>query len=180
MQKTDQQWCLTIAPRQLGSRDLSAPNTKNQSLRRTRAGFSLIEVVLALGITSFSLLTILGLLPVGLNVLREAGEASTRARIIQKLHGEVLLMPFSALDARFGDQTLYYDDAGEPVAQTDATALYKVDTELTTPQYPISAQVTSGHDTSSSLKAIRLQFTKLHGDGRNPESSIIWIPNSGG
>lgn len=146
--------------------------------RQTAAGFSLVEVVLALGITSFSLLTILGLLPVGLTVLKEAGDASTRARIVQKLHGEILLMPFAKLEDHFAGQTLYFDEAGERVSQGPSTvALYKVETQLTSPQYPNSGQIAS--DISASLKAIELQFTKLHGDGSS-SSSVIWVPNSGG
>jgi uncharacterized protein (TIGR02598 family) len=138
-----------------------------------------VEVVLAMGIISFSLLTILGLLPVGLNVLKEAGDVSTRARIVQKLHGEILLMPFGKLEDQFGDRTLYFDEAGERVAETDisSAALYKVETQLTSPLYPNSSQVPS--DISASLKAIELKFTKLHAQ-EAPDCSVIWAPNSGG
>lgn len=161
---------------------LPVPSRTSIFAGRTLAGFSLVEVVLALGITSFSLLTILGLLPVGLNVLKEAGESSTRARIVQKLHGEILLMPFAKLEAQFDDQTLYFDEAGERVAGNDGSsaALYKVETQLISPRYPMTEQVSTTLDISSSLKAVELQFTKLYGDSASSESSIIWVPNSGG
>ena len=158
---------------------LPAHSRKSVSLLQTFSGFSLVEVVLALGIISFSLLTILGLLPVGLNVLREAGEASTRARIVQKLHGEILLMPFAKLDDQFADQTWYFDEYGERVDETDTSsvALYKVETQLTSPRYPNSGQIAT--DINESLKAVELQFTKLHGNS-NVVQSVIWVPNSGG
>lgn len=162
------------------TRDLPANQNKSNSSLRLYSGFSLVEVVLALGITSFSLLTILGLLPVGLGVMREANEASTRARIVQKLHGEILLMPFSQLENRFANQTIYFDDAGERVQKDDISSLYQVETKLIAPQYPVSEQAVSAIDINSSLKAIRLQFTKLRSENRDPKNSIIWVPNSGG
>jgi type II secretory pathway pseudopilin PulG len=47
------------------------------------AGFSLIEVVIALGIISFALVGILGLLPVGLNSQKQGAE---QARAVQVLN----------------------------------------------------------------------------------------------
>jgi uncharacterized protein (TIGR02598 family) len=173
-----------IAPTRKGSMTspsggFPAGGSESGSRPRTFSGFSLVEVVLALGITSFSLLTILGLLPVGLNVLQEAGEASTRARIVQKLHGEILLMPFAKVEDQFAGRTLYFDETGERVEETDtaSVALYKVETQLTSPRYPNSGQV--GADINDSLKAVELQFTKLRGNG-NAVQSVIWVPNSGG
>jgi uncharacterized protein (TIGR02598 family) len=60
-------------------------------LRASRAGFSLIEVTLALGIAAFCLLTVFGLLPLGLNSNQNAFEQTAAAgiatAIASDLHG---------------------------------------------------------------------------------------------
>jgi len=59
--------------------------------RAPRAGFSLIEVTLALGIAAFCLLTVFGLLPLGLNSNQNAFEQTAAAgiatAIASDLHG---------------------------------------------------------------------------------------------
>lgn len=53
--------------------------------RRRAGGFSLVEVVSSLGIISFGLIALLGLLPVGLQVSRDARESTAEAQINQYL-----------------------------------------------------------------------------------------------
>ncbi len=50
-------------------------------MRRTCHGFSLVEVVLSLGVVSFALLTVVALLPIGLN-LNHISDQETRAACI--------------------------------------------------------------------------------------------------
>ncbi|PAW77816.1 MAG: hypothetical protein B9S32_09440 [Verrucomicrobia bacterium Tous-C9LFEB] len=52
---------------------------------RRAGGFSLVEVVSSLGIISFGLIALLGLLPVGLQVSRDARESTAEAQINQYL-----------------------------------------------------------------------------------------------
>ncbi len=51
----------------------------------SRRAFSLVEVVLALGLVSFSMLAVVGLLPVGLRSVKNAGEESAAANALQLL-----------------------------------------------------------------------------------------------
>jgi len=46
------------------------------------SGFSLVEVTLALGIVAFGLIAIFGLLPSGLNLVRESAEEATAVNIM--------------------------------------------------------------------------------------------------
>ena len=48
---------------------------------RTTAGFSLVEVVLALGVAAFCLIAVLGMLPVGLKT-QQASVGQTKANAI--------------------------------------------------------------------------------------------------
>ncbi len=51
----------------------------------TNDGFTLVEVVLALGIIGFAILAILGILPVGLNTGRSAQDETRAAQIAQTI-----------------------------------------------------------------------------------------------
>lgn len=52
---------------------------------RKSAGFSLVEVALALGIVSFALVAVFSLMPVGLSVLRNANEQAGAATVLGSL-----------------------------------------------------------------------------------------------
>lgn len=59
--------------------------------------FSLVEVAAALGILSFSLCAILGLIPIALQTTRHVVNASVHTRMLQATRTELLNMPFSTL-----------------------------------------------------------------------------------
>ena len=59
-------------------------------LFRTRcSGFSLIEVVIAIGIVSFSILAVVGLLPVGLKTVKNANEQAGAANVLNAIAGAI-------------------------------------------------------------------------------------------
>lgn len=57
----------------------------SSAITRWRAAFSLVEVVLALGLVSFCLLSIVGLLPVGLQSIKNAREEAAAANALNQL-----------------------------------------------------------------------------------------------
>jgi uncharacterized protein (TIGR02598 family) len=79
----------------------SLPSPPNKS----RQGFSLIEIVLSIGIASFALITILGLIPVGMNTLSESVAQTAVANISNQLRGEFQQISFST-NAAFNIQHL--------------------------------------------------------------------------
>ncbi len=54
-------------------------------MKRTRSAFSLIEVTVALGIASFGLLAVAGLLPVGLNSVKTSREEAAATKCLEQL-----------------------------------------------------------------------------------------------
>ena len=62
-------------------------------------GFSLVEVVLAIGVVAFAFLAIFSLLPVGLGVFREAMDTSVSAQIVQRVVGDATETEFEQLIA---------------------------------------------------------------------------------
>lgn len=55
--------------------------------------FSLVEVVLAIGITAFALIAILGLLPVGLNTMRESVDEMVATGILTAVEADLRNVP---------------------------------------------------------------------------------------
>lgn len=67
------------------------------SLRRLQAGFSLVEVVLAVGVIAFAFVAILGLLPAGLTQFRQAMDNSVASQIGQRIIMDAQLSDFDTL-----------------------------------------------------------------------------------
>ena len=59
----------------------------------TNAGFSLIEVVIALGIFSFCIVAIVGLLPVGMNSVRSVSNENNAIHIASSIEGIWQVVP---------------------------------------------------------------------------------------
>ena len=62
-----------------------------------RHAFSLIEVAMALGIFSFAIMGLIGLLPIGIMAFKKSKIASAQANILSQRLNEVNQTPFSSL-----------------------------------------------------------------------------------
>lgn len=85
--------------------------------------FTLVEVTLAIGIISFAFVAMFGLLPVGLNVSRQAIDTTIEAQIAQKLTSQALQTDFSMLKSLSDAEATFFDDQGKPT--TAERAIYK-------------------------------------------------------
>jgi len=63
-----------------------------------KAAFSLVEVLLAIGIVSFALLTIFGLIPVGLEAMNSATQSTVQSDIMKTIYSQLESTPFSELN----------------------------------------------------------------------------------
>jgi len=64
---------------------------------RSTAGFSLVEVVLAVGVVAFAFVAILGLLPAGMTQFRQAIDTTVCAQIAQRVIGDAQQTNFDVL-----------------------------------------------------------------------------------
>ncbi len=81
------------------------------------AGFSLVEVVLAVGIMALGVVTILGLLPHGMEMSRKTANEQAETRIVDQLIGEVQAADWTTMSgivsAASSNVILkYFDDQG--------------------------------------------------------------------
>ena len=74
-----------------------APRFPRRSPVQGISGFSLVEVVLAIGVVAFAFVTLFGLLPSGLTLFRKAMDVSVGAQIFQKIVDDARQTDFSTL-----------------------------------------------------------------------------------
>jgi uncharacterized protein (TIGR02598 family) len=86
-------------------------------IRHTRAaGFSLVETVLAIGIMGLAITALLGLLPHGIEMTRQAGNENAIARILDTVHTELMRMPYDTVHTLADGERLSFDEQGVLIA----------------------------------------------------------------
>lgn len=100
--------------------------------RVRRAAMTLVEVAMALGLTSFALLAVTGLLPVSLNVMRDASRKTVEAQILTSIESELLTAQFDWLDT---DRQFFFDHSGVSVSESD-NVYYRVSVSKVLARYP--------------------------------------------
>lgn len=87
------------------------------------AAFSLVEVVLAMGMVSFAMVSILGLLTVGFSSSVTSRNQVVKAQIARAILGEAQLTNYSELETRFAS-TRFYDIEGKSAPGNPSSAQY--------------------------------------------------------
>ena len=90
-----------------------------------------MEVTLAIGIISFAFVAMLGLLPVGMSVSRQAIDTTIEAQIVQQLKTQALQTDFSQLGRLAQSDPYYFDDQGKSGPKEGA--IYKTGFTVATP-----------------------------------------------
>lgn len=92
-------------------------------------GFSLIEVVMAVGVAAFALVTIIGLLPVGLSTFNKSMNTAVGTQIAQRVFSDMQVADFSSLQTT----NRYFDEQGaELINSNDSHCIYWVQVSLAT------------------------------------------------
>ncbi|MEX1119367.1 MAG: Verru_Chthon cassette protein B [Terrimicrobiaceae bacterium] len=109
-------------------------DTSKYSDPEKSGGFTLVEVTLALGVASFALVVLFGLLPVGLTISRGAADSVMGAQISQRVINDALQTDFDTL-VESGATTLfrkpvrYFGEQGNELLGPDG-AIYHVNTRV--------------------------------------------------
>lgn len=104
--------------------------------RAGKIGFSLVEVVVAMGIVTFSLVAMLGLMPVGLSTLRQSMDRNAEAQILGQISSELFATSFDRLGEYAGKSPYYFDGEGQPVPSAQSAIYSAVVRPPKAPSYP--------------------------------------------
>ena len=88
-----------------------------------RQAFSLIEVVLAIGVIAFAFIPMFGLLPVGLTTFRQSIENTVGSQIAQQLINQAQETDFTTLTLTANQETgNYFDEQGNLLSSVNGSA----------------------------------------------------------
>ncbi len=149
---------------------------------KARSAFSLIEVMLAMGVITFAAVTAVGVIPVGLTTLRQAMDDTVESQIIRSIGARTLVTPYSQMSTSFAGTRFYYDEEGTFLTNSPATrplaARYCAVATLAAPTFPGSAAVSTG--LTNSLMTVRIQLTAGPNDTASTTNFYsLQAPNSG-
>ena len=133
-----------------------------------RAAFTLVEVVLALGLCVFAVLPVVGLLPMALRSAKDATDTTQQSKIIQRVANELLQTPFAQLPSRLTDRQFDYD--GMEVA-TGGDVYYTAGVSL--------ADLSIPGATDSSAKIYRVAINVTARGRRDLKTMAITIADTG-
>lgn len=133
---------------------------------RTKA-FSLVEVTLALGVVSVSLLSLIGLMPAGLGVLRDSMDQTVHVQIVQRITAGLVSSDFASL----GNETLTFDQEGQLIANAeDSVAQYKATIQEANPSMPGLTKQEDVAQMQDHLKRIRIGISRAN----VPNAPVVW------
>ena len=96
-------------------RSVPPPSGCSATRKRRITAFSLVEVSMAIAIAAFAFTALLGLIPTGLTVFRNAIDSSNETWIVQNLNSMIQVTDWSEVDSLdFGTsgEIYYYDEEG--------------------------------------------------------------------
>jgi uncharacterized protein (TIGR02598 family) len=87
-------------------------NSVSPKLRARRAGFTLAEVMIAMGIVASVMVALLGMIPLGVRSVREASNITICGRIAQEVISNIQQANWGAIESSFDKKTFYFDHEG--------------------------------------------------------------------
>lgn len=124
-------------------------------------GFSLVEVVLALGLITFAVVPILGLMSSGLSTLQDSADETNRAEILRQVASRSLMGEFDTLSV--ASPGLRFDENGQETQNDNATR-YSVLVSEEGPDFPGSGTL-STDDWLRQVKRLKVTISRRLGPG---------------
>jgi len=136
-----------------------------------RVGFTLIEVLLSLGIVSFAFMALCGVLPVGLQTYREAMDATCRANIVRVISAELAQAGYTNIDSNLTGTNRYFSDQGLAVSSP-------ADARFCVKYVNVQSGTTLFTATNSSLKPVTIEISSVQG-GRSMARLTVFVADNG-
>jgi uncharacterized protein (TIGR02598 family) len=119
--------------------------TPNATRHRYAGGFSLVEVALAVAIAALGIITLLGLMPEGMEMARKTGTLTLNSNVVEQIIRDLENTRFSLLPAQGtggaagGGNALpersrrYFDDQGQQVDQNATSIVFVAEIDFSQP-----------------------------------------------
>lgn len=149
------------------------------------AGFSLVEVSLAIGIVAFGIMAVFGLFPAGMGMFRQSIDRTVSSQILQQVINEAQATDFDELITDKSNQPIpvgstgvkairYFDDQGRELASSTG-AIFCVNTRI----QPATDSPANPSFTNINLATVTIQVAKRPGNGTlayetDSELSNLW------
>jgi uncharacterized protein (TIGR02598 family) len=150
-------------------------------LRRLTRGFTLVEVTLSMGVISVAMVSVLGLLPVGLTTFRQAMTNTVESQIVQGLSNDVLLTNFDNLQDLAGEE-YDFDNDGRPIKSGGTAGNPRIYTArmilrpMNNPQrYPVNLRSDGARDEAYD---VQIEITNHSVKGQKTLYSVIVADNN--
>ena len=144
------------------------------SNRKSREAFSLVEVVLALGVVTFACITLLGLLTMGLVTVRSAVGNTVQAQIVQAvINGSEVQSYVNTFQTN-----MYFNNEGTVVAATDATMVYGASVTAIPLTNSTATPSPYAYNSTNSASMLQVAITNRTAPGVTNVFSLVWS-NSG-
>jgi uncharacterized protein (TIGR02598 family) len=147
---------------------------KRVAHNRRQAAFSLVEVVMALGIAAFCLVALLGLMPVGLKTVRDARGDSLRAEILKSM-GNIAQQTDYSLLSNLAGKKYYFDINGLVVNSTSADAIY----EAVLSTGPVNVPSSSTSTALSGATSVTVAIRRSANTNSEATTHTLFISNNG-
>lgn len=128
-----------------------------------RSGFSLVEIVVAVGIVATVMVALLGMIPTGLNTVNDAAHTMSEIRIAQQLLGEMQSAEWEELRDWESGGPYYYDQEGNEVENASSPGrVYTAVVELKNPP-----TLPGGRDQNNYLRPVVVKVSHKRGGAVN-------------
>lgn len=148
----------------------------NQTKQQNRKAFSLVETVTAMGIVSIAVLTLVALIPTGLEDLRKSSQKQAEARIIQSVVGAYQMVAWDHKDSiiKKPQKEFYFDIRGSSLkkgaTEHALTALCTVD--------PTSPTLAGDTSPANYLRRVKIKISNRVYDGNAFTTPGMYIERS--
>lgn len=160
---------------------------QNFRLRDCQRGFSLVEVTMAIGIAAFAILSVVGLMPVGMDVFSKTVKTSSSKRIADRLMAEIRDTPWDTLkdyaggsaSTGWGFYETKFDINGDATSGSDWVFKANVSVSSTqgeTWRYPVKLPGNPGYDEQNLRHiTVTVAYWPEHPAGGENDKSGRWI-----
>lgn len=139
------------------------------SPQRLRA-FTLVEVMMALGMVTFGLVSLFGLIAMGLDSVRGAISTTVQANISQAVVNDAQVKPYSAGYTA----TRYFNAEGEPVGSSDPGVIYTAQVDAETLALPTGNSAGNFEVSDTVARRLNILITNRTEPGVSKRLTLVW------